>query len=173
VWERFSADDNGSSAARAPLNALALAIIKDHPVAGIGANNFALAMQPYLPRHFQGEFVYIVHNTYLLVWAEMGTGGLVAFVCFLAAVLSQGFRRHPRRGRVALPRLGCAAAVVCAMVQMTVEPGRGGAAGPALWLFAGIVVALSRGESIPGFSHDPERFRVAGESGARVPGVTV
>ena len=158
VSERFSADDNGSSTARMPLNRLALAMVADHPVMGVGANNFAAAMQPYLAHDFHGDFVYIVHNTYLLVWAETGTGGLVAFVCFLAAVLSKGFQRSPLGERLALPRLGCAAAVVCAMIQMTVEPGRGGAAGPGLWILAGVIVVLSRGECSPELPRYPERL---------------
>jgi O-antigen ligase len=144
VQERLYGDDNGSLAARMPLNHLALAIITDHPLLGVGANNFVVAMQPYL-RHFSGNFVYVVHNTYLLVWAETGALGLIAFVWFLVAIIWEGVKAwRLRTSSLALLALGCASAVMCSMIQMTVEPGRGGAAGHFLWVLAGLVTVLNR-----------------------------
>ena len=145
INDRLYGDDNGSSASRMPLNNLAFFMIKDHPILGVGANNFAVAMQPYLAHAYSGDFIYVVHNTYLLVWAETGTGGIIAFVWFLVASVRQGVMAWQMRDSfLALPGLGCAAAVVGAMVQMTVEPGRGGAAGNLLWLLAGLVTVLNR-----------------------------
>src|ERR1019366_5179482 len=48
VHERLVGDDRGSAASRIPLNKLALAMIEDHPLLGVGSNNFSVAMQPYL-----------------------------------------------------------------------------------------------------------------------------
>ncbi len=120
-------------------------MIKDHPILGVGANNFVVAMQPYLAHNLRSDFVYVVHNTYLLVGAETGLGGLIAFVWFLGAIVHEGIKGWRLRDPSwALPALGCAAAVVGSMVQMTVEPGRGGAAGHLLWLLAGLVVVFNR-----------------------------
>jgi putative inorganic carbon (HCO3(-)) transporter len=145
IEERLYGDDNGSAASRMPLNKLAGAMIADHPVLGIGANNFALAMEPYIARSFSGDWLYTVHNTYLLVWAETGVGGLIVFVWLLVAIVRQGFRcsnlHDPLFGSLAL---GCAAGVIGFIVQMNFEPVRSGSAIELMFLFGGLVTAMSR-----------------------------
>jgi len=144
ISERLYGDDNGSAASRMPLNDLATAMIADHPLLGVGANNFALAMEPYKAHSFSGDFFYTVHNTYLLVWAETGIGGLVVFVWFLIAVLRQGFKCSRSRDSLFAPlALGCAAAVVGLAVHMNFEPFGSGPAVDVLWLFAGLVTAMT------------------------------
>jgi putative inorganic carbon (HCO3(-)) transporter len=145
VQQRLSGDDNGSSAARMPLNHLAGAMIESHPVAGVGANNFATAMTPYARRAFGGEFLYTVHNKYLLVWAETGIVGLIAFLWFLTATLREGARCWQLRDAAMSPQaLGCTAAVAGMMVQLNFDPFRTGAEHDLIWLFAGLVVAMGR-----------------------------
>ncbi len=145
IKERLQNDDNGSAAARMPLNRLAGNMIADHPLMGVGANNFAVAMQSYLTHGFSGEFLYTVHNTYLLVWTETGIGGLIAFVWLLVAVIRQGSRCWQSRDNLFAPlALGCTAAVLGFMVQMLFDPYRGGAATHLLWLFAGLVTLMGR-----------------------------
>jgi O-antigen ligase len=145
VEGRLFGDDHGSAASRLPLNELALAMIEDHPLVGVGANNFSLGMRPYLAHSFSGEFIYTVHNCYLRVWAETGLGGLIAFVSFMIAVIYKAFRTWQMQDNLlSAMALGCAAAVTGSMVQMTVEPFRGGGAGHCLWLFGGLVVVMYR-----------------------------
>ena len=121
-----------------PLNKLAGSMIADRPLLGVGANNFALAMEPYVARDFAGDFLYTVHNTYLLVWAETGLGGLIAFVWLLIAILRQGSKCCQLRDPLFAPlALGCTAAVTGFMVQMSFDPFRSGAAIDLLWLVAG------------------------------------
>jgi O-antigen ligase len=143
IQKRLSGDDNGSAAARMPLNRLAMAMIEDHPVMGVGANNFATAMPPYLPR-FTGDFVYTVHNRYLLVWAETGIFGLIAFVWFLTAVLREGWKAW-RAGTDTLSpvALGCMAAVAALVVQMNIDISRCGAEIQLLWVFGGVAAAIN------------------------------
>jgi putative inorganic carbon (HCO3(-)) transporter len=141
--ERLYGDDSGSAAARMPLNELAAAMIADHPLLGIGANNFSLAMQLYLARNFSGDFLYTVHNTYLLFWAETGIGGLIAFVWLLIAIVRQGCACWRLRDPLFAPlALGCAAAVMGFMVQMNFDPFRSGSAVDLVWLFGGLVTAM-------------------------------
>lgn len=145
IEDRLYGDDNGSVASRMPLNELAGVMIKDHPFLGVGTNNFSMAMQPYLAHHYAGDFLYCVHNSYLLVCAETGIVGLSAFIWFLAAVVRQGLKgRHSVDPLLALPAQGCAAAVVGFMIQMNFDPLRGGASGHLLWLLAGLVTVLRR-----------------------------
>lgn len=145
IMGRLSGDDNGSAAARMPLNKLAATMISDHPILGVGVNNFAIAMGPYLRNGFSGEFLYTVHNTCLLIWAETGIGGLVAFVWLLIAIVRQGSKcwqlRHPLFAPLGL---SCTAAVVACIVQMSFEPFRTEAAYHMLWLFGGLLTAMHR-----------------------------
>jgi O-antigen ligase len=143
IHERLTGDDNGAGAARMPLNRLAIAMIADHPLLGIGANNFPLAMQPYVAHNFSGEFLYCVHNSYLLVCSETGIIGCLVFVWFLAGIVRQGLKRTGTRGAFGMTALGCSAAVTGLMVQMNLDPLRTGAATHLLWLFAGLVVAIN------------------------------
>jgi len=145
IEERVFSDDNGSAAARMPLNRLAGVMIADHALLGVGVNNFALAMRPYLAHGFSGEFLYTVHNTYLLVWAESGLGGLIAFVWFLIAILRQGSKCWRSRDPLfTLPALGCSAAVIGFMVQMSFDPFRSDAANHMLWFFGGLLTAMNQ-----------------------------
>ena len=144
IAERLYSDDNGSAAARMPLNELAGAMIADHPLLGVGANNFAVAMEPYRTRSFSGDFFYTVHNTYLLVWTETGIGGLIAFVWFLIAIVHQGLKSWQLRDPLFAPlALGCVAAVMGFMVQMNFDPFGSGSAVELMWLFGGLVSAMN------------------------------
>lgn len=144
IEQRLYGDDNGSIASRMPLNELASVMIQDHPLLGVGANNFSVAMQPYLAHSFSGDFLYAVHNAYLLICAETGVVGLIAFLWFLIAIVHKGLRsRKLRDPSTTLPALGCAAAVVGFMVQMNFDPFRSAAPGLLLWLLAGLVTVLS------------------------------
>jgi O-antigen ligase len=145
VGERLVGDDRGSAAARMPLNHLALAMIEEHPMLGVGSNNFSVAMQPYLAHAFTGDFVYTVHNTYLCVWAETGIGGLIAFVWFLFSVLYRALRVWLLRDyALAFMSLGCAAAIMGFMIQMNFDPFRSGGASHLIWLFGGLVTVMYR-----------------------------
>jgi O-antigen ligase len=82
ISERLLQDDRGSAESRMPLMRLAFRIIEDNPVLGVGNNNFAVAMNRYVTSEFRRGFLYTVHNKYMLVWAETGTCGLLAYLAF-------------------------------------------------------------------------------------------
>jgi O-antigen ligase len=146
IVDRLSNDDNGAAASRIPLSQIAFLMIEDHPVSGVGANNYALFMTPYAARSGHiGEFRYTVHNTYFLTWAETGIGGLIALVWLLIAIARQGIKcwqfHDPLYGPLAL---GCAAAVIGFMFQLGVDIFRTGSAMDLMWLFGGLVTAMTR-----------------------------
>ncbi len=142
ITERLFADDAGSADSRVPLMRMAGLMIADHPLMGVGVNNFPLAMEPYVSRGFAGEFVYAVHNKYLLIWAETGIAGLIAFVWFLIATIRKGYqcwkRRDPFYGPLAL---GCAAALAGHMVHLLVEFLRGHPTTQMMVLLAALIAA--------------------------------
>ena len=93
IYLRLTGDDEGSAESRGPFEQMAWNMIDAQPLTGVGANNFELRMFEYLPTELLAEFrqyIYVVHNHYLLLWAELGILGLAAFVWMLLAAVRQG-----------------------------------------------------------------------------------
>ena len=75
-----SSQANESALSRITMAKGAIAMIQDHPLLGVGANNYSLSMPEYDPFDFARERqIVIVHDIYLLVAAETGLIGLAAF----------------------------------------------------------------------------------------------
>ncbi|MBI4698538.1 MAG: O-antigen ligase family protein, partial [Nitrospirae bacterium] len=83
IEKRLVHDDYRSAESRMPLNKAAVSIINKFPLVGVGLNNFSEVFKRYdttgNSRIFRG-YKHVVHNLYLLVWAEVGTIGLIAFL---------------------------------------------------------------------------------------------
>lgn len=145
VLDRLFGDDKGSAESRMPMNRVALAMIEDNPVLGVGANNYAVAMPSYAAAGLPGGFFYTVHNKFLLVAAETGAGGLLLFVAFLLAILREGWKAWRLRDPVLSPiALGCVAGIAGLMWQMNVEPARTDPYSHVIWLYGGLVLAMRR-----------------------------
>lgn len=145
VLDRLYGPDNGSAGSRMPMNYVALAMIEDNPVLGVGANNYAVAMPPYVAAGGPGTHFYTVHNKFLLVFAETGAGGFLIFVAFLVAILREGWKAWRLRDPLLSPiALACVAGVAGLIVQMNVEPARTDPYSHLLWLCGGLVLAMRR-----------------------------
>ena len=145
IVHRLTGDDRGAAASRGPLNELALRMIEDHPVLGVGANNFALFIPDYAGPEFMNAWLYTVHNKYLQVWSEAGTAALLAFLWFLFVTLRRGWRTARASHPVLSPlALGVTVAVLGEMVTMGVETFHGRPHVHTLWLLAALVTAMAR-----------------------------
>lgn len=143
IIARLVGDDNGSAYARVPLMQIAFRMIKDYPLLGIGSNNFAATVAQYVTPEFSREWIYTVHNNYLLVWAETGTGALVAFVWFLMATVHRGWQGARLNDRLLSPlALGFTAAIAGHMVHMLVDFFNQRPEVQLLWLIAGLITAM-------------------------------
>ena len=87
---RLTADDNNAAGSRLPLVKLATNMIQEYPIFGVGANTFANVIRRHTTADLRGEFLYLVHNQYLLVLAETGAVGLLCYLWFLYAVFKMG-----------------------------------------------------------------------------------
>jgi putative inorganic carbon (hco3(-)) transporter len=97
ILERFHADWNESWKLRVELNEAAMAMAQDHLVGGVGLNNYTAEFPQYDPEMADlmmkmDNMLTVVHNTYLLIWAEVGTLGLAAFACFVGGAFWRGGR---------------------------------------------------------------------------------
>jgi O-antigen ligase len=65
---------------RRNLRAMAMAVIEAHPVLGVGAGTYSFEFGKYLPSDVGDTWLYVVHNAYLLRWAETGVLGFVGLI---------------------------------------------------------------------------------------------
>ena len=145
ISARLFGDDKGSAESRVPLMHLAFRIFADHPVLGVGANNFSVAMGPYLTPEFRHGFLYAVHDKYLLVLCETGIGGLAAFLAFLFAALRRGWQCWNFSDSFLSPlALGFTVGIAGHMVHMNVDIFRGRPMQQMIWLVAALLVAMHR-----------------------------
>ena len=144
VADRLTQSDQGAAASRTPLAETALRMSQDHPLLGVGSNNYTVAMPTYETRDRAAEWAYTVHNKYLLVLAETGVVGLVAFLWFLVAGLRAGARASRARDpALAMIAVAFAAGLVGQCVHMGVESFRGRPLVQGLFLTAGLLTALA------------------------------
>ncbi|MEA1926079.1 MAG: O-antigen ligase family protein [Patescibacteria group bacterium] len=68
-------------------NEFACAIIANHPFAGIGPGNFVPYLKDKFPQNFDPWEFQPSHNMYLLITAETGLLGLVAFLIVIASTI--------------------------------------------------------------------------------------
>ena len=66
----------------------AWAMIKDHPLLGVGIGTFMANFSQYT----KGLGVFYAHNCYLQIWAETGIFALLSFISFLFLLLRQGVK---------------------------------------------------------------------------------
>lgn len=145
VSERLFGDDRGSAQSRIPLMKLAFRIIEDNPVLGVGSNNFPVVMDRYIISELRSGFVYAVHNKYLLVWAETGSLGLLAYLAFLLGALRKGWQCWQlNAGVLSTLGLAFAAAIAGHMFQMGVDVFNGRPVAQLLWLTAALLTAMHR-----------------------------
>jgi putative inorganic carbon (HCO3(-)) transporter len=140
---RLLGDDADAAYSRIPLMRLAFRIIADHPLLGVGANNFGTVMDDYVTGNFRHDFLYTVHNRYLLIWAETGLLGLLAYLWFLFSILRRGWQCWKMGDKVWSPiALGLTAGIAGHMVQMFVDAFRGRPLDQLIWVIAAMITGM-------------------------------
>lgn len=143
IGARLFGDDKGSALSRIPLMQIAFQMIKDHPLLGVGSNNFATVFGQYVTPRFSQEWLYTVHNKYFLVWSETGTVALGAYLWFLISAIYRGWQGWILKDRWLSPlALGFAAAVMGQMVHMNFDIFNGRPQVQLLWLIIGLMIAI-------------------------------
>ncbi|MFH1877717.1 MAG: O-antigen ligase family protein [Candidatus Omnitrophota bacterium] len=93
IIERVTSKDGGAANTRLEQIRVAENVIKEHPVCGIGLNNYSLVMEDYdetyskVSRSFKAP----VHNAYLLVLAETGILGFLGYIALYLSIFRHGF----------------------------------------------------------------------------------
>jgi putative inorganic carbon (HCO3(-)) transporter len=144
LLQRLLGDDHGAAAARWPLIKLAFLMAIRNPILGVGLNNFVFVAPDYLTFQLSQAWFSTVHNKYMLIWSETGTGGLIAFVWFLGVTLRRGWQiSRSKIQTLSSLATGYTAAVVAAAVHMMVEIYQGRAEMQMFLVAAAVVTAIS------------------------------
>jgi putative inorganic carbon (HCO3(-)) transporter len=143
VATRLSADAE-AAVSRIPLARLGVKMIEDRPLLGVGLNNVGVSIEEYAGPEFSREWLYTIHNKYLVVAAESGVLALAALVWFLLAVIRRAVRcvrsRDPWLVGVSAGLLG---AVLAEMTHMTVDIFTSRGQVQLLWLLGAMIVVAS------------------------------
>jgi len=145
IHSRVVGDFEQSMKFRMEYNEVALEIWREHPLLGIGLNNFPEGLAEHSPRlakivddmqsgrkKFGVRVAAPVHNLYLLILAETGAFGLVAFVVLLIGSLWTGLRAIAlTKGPVQLMAIGLFVGLIAQFVQQTMDF--------SLWMDPGLV----------------------------------
>jgi O-antigen ligase len=93
IYLKITASQESSLVSRWELMKSAIAMIKDHPIVGVGVNSFSFVFPDYDHSGIPwGPWNPPVHNIYLLVWSETGTVGLASFIIIIIFLYRIGFR---------------------------------------------------------------------------------
>jgi putative inorganic carbon (hco3(-)) transporter len=148
VAERITDPAPGSSASRVSMARLAVEMINDHPLLGVGLNNVAVNIDAYAGPEFTRQFVYTIHDKYLLVASESGLLALAAFLWFLGATMAGAVRSlRSQMPLVFWTAAGLLAGVIAQMIHMTVDIFASRPLVESLWLAAAILATLPAIES--------------------------
>lgn len=149
IITRLTGDDRGSADSRQIGSEMAFNMIDDQPLTGVGANNFDVRKFDYLPPELVGvqrKYVYIVHNHYLLIWAELGVFGLAAFIGMLAVAAFQAIkhliRQQDARFFILAASLLGALSGYCTHMRSDVFATRSHVT--LLWLMIALITAINR-----------------------------
>jgi putative inorganic carbon (HCO3(-)) transporter len=88
------ASGDNSISGRTASQDVALSLFANHPLGGVGANNYTATYLPYAIRGNEPNAAEQSHNLYLAIAAETGILGLGAFLIAMALVVRVGWRRR-------------------------------------------------------------------------------
>jgi O-antigen ligase len=124
------------------LNELAWGVIRDNPLLGVGLNTFGTVMVDYDTMHFGPQNV--VHNVYLLLTAECGIFGLLAFLWFIFAVGRQAVKAmHSSSVYLSMTATTILGGLMGLWLQMLVEILNVGPPMQVFWFFGGLLAGIN------------------------------
>jgi putative inorganic carbon (hco3(-)) transporter len=120
-------------------------VIEDNPVLGVGAGAYAFVFRQYLTPDVEREWVYVVHNVYLLRWAETGILGILSLLALWLLGLRDAWRatRSADPGTAALA-VGWSAGLVALMWEMWWDMNLGFQPEAVVWFLLGMIQAAIR-----------------------------
>jgi len=130
ISSQFGEQRSASYDVRFPQFRIAERMIKEHPVLGVGLGHYELVSWDYMTEsekanEFARVYALMVHNTYLLITAEMGLIGGAIFIWYLISVFVVGIKsiRHKLYSPFILNSvLGTLGGIFAIMIVFTFSP---------------------------------------------------
>jgi O-antigen ligase len=126
-------------------------VILENPLLGTGLNTYDQEMAKYATNSVQHSFEYVVHNNYLLLWAESGIFALLGFLALLCvSVWKAAFTcrlQDPEKSTIAA---GLLASLIVASIHMNSEAYGAGSLMYMLSLQVALIASLFYSSSTPG-----------------------
>jgi O-antigen ligase len=144
---RLGADPQGAYDERAALMRMGMNVFKHFPIFGCGAGAYGFVFRHFLPPGTEDGWLFIVHNRYVLIAAEMGIIGLAAFVFFLVTAVRQGVataRLQDEKKWMSAIALGCTAGFIGLAWDMFWDVFTGIPVDALLWTLIGLLCAIPR-----------------------------
>jgi O-antigen ligase len=107
IRDRLFEDDYGAAAVRIPLNEVAINMIRDNPLLGVGLNNYTAEIRNYDTTRSAVSYGFPrpVHNEFLLMAAEQGLVVLALFLLMIFQTFFFLYRTSQQRDNTILPYL--------------------------------------------------------------------
>ncbi len=158
ILRRATQSDPGALNFRYEWMDVAWAMVRAHPLLGIGLSAFTYNLPGVtrygdagqLSDHF-GAVWPVVHNIYLIVWAEQGTPAFLCFLAIYATVLRTGWRnlRVVGDARLYFLSIGLVAGVCASMIDgLGSFFLRNPPCGRVFWMVAALIVAIRRWQTL-------------------------
>lgn len=129
---------------RYALMQMALAVIKAHPVLGVGPGAYAMTFQAYIPPEWAHAWRFTVHNHYLLRTAEAGIPGGIAWVALMITGIVMAVRLT--KSRIATYRIfgyAASATLIAYAFTMYWDTWTFFAIHSMLWVMLGLIAAAT------------------------------
>lgn len=124
---------------RAGLMRIAIRVIKDNPVLGIGNGAYGAVYKGYV-QGSDRQWLATVHNEYLLRGAETGIPGMAAFIWFLCAATKRANRLSRSSDRtIATLGLGWTCGIIALCWEMYWDIWRGYTYNALMWMMIGLM----------------------------------
>ncbi|MFN7954679.1 MAG: O-antigen ligase family protein [bacterium] len=136
-----------STAWRFAMTKIAIQMIEDHPILGVGVGNYVGLYYKYCEKVPEANRTpVIMHNGYLAVWSEQGTLGLICFLGFFGSVALDLFRtvRRPASRYIHFAAAGLLGGLVAHLITQLGYPLLGDELGYWLMGFGVTITELNR-----------------------------
>lgn len=150
IMRRITSSDPGAYDFRAEWVHIAWKMVQDKPILGFGLNTFPYHIIGYTSDSVRtlvdrfGEVWPVVHNIYMLTWAEQGSVGLLLFIGLHVNLMWIAFQNSRRvvSDKVFMTSIGAACGVAAVMLDGYASFFiRVPASGRVFWIVVGLVVA--------------------------------
>jgi O-antigen ligase len=146
LYARFFDAPESSTTSRLILAKIALNMFVEHPIIGVGWNNFVDVMEQYDEFGASKSFRYPAHNMYLLVMAETGLIGIISYLALIYGIYRIHKNTIKRAGDVSVNNASAAALVSIIAILITGIQGwsfRADSIQAIIWINFGIICALN------------------------------